>query len=246
MTNRINDVSQRNAGITAGVGVFITLAGVAVAVSCGAPPNLNIPGDAAATARKIIAAGGLFRVAIIGWLFAILGDVVRAWALYVFFRPVNKSVAMLSAWWMLLHDAVFAGANVSLVVVSELLGGMGAFASLAPQQTNALMMLFLEANNYGFMIGLFFFSFHLLLIGYLVLRSGFVPRILGILATGAGIGYLIDSAGRIFTPAYPPMLTGILAAPNTIGELALMVWLAFRGGKAPTKPIKKQTEGVSQ
>lgn len=235
MTNHIGDISQRNAAIIAGFGFLITLAGVVLASIGGAAPGLIVPGDAAATANKIVESGGLFRVGIIGWLIAIIGDVVRAWALYVFFKRVNKNIALLAAWWMLLHDAIFGFANTCLVVVSELLGGLGYFAGLAPDTVHPLMMMLLKTHFYGFEIGLFFFSFHLLLLGYLALKSGYVPRILGVLLLVAGLGYLVDSAGLIILPNYPALLTDVLTLPNIVGELALVVWLAFKGGKTSSR-----------
>jgi len=90
------------------------------------------------------------------------------------------------------------------------------------------MMLLLKGHQYGFTIGLFFFSFHLLLLGYLVFQSGYVPKILGILLVVAFIGYLVDSAGIIILPNYPEMISNIIALPGTIGELALVVWLVFK------------------
>ena len=238
MTNHIGDISQRNAGIIAGVGFLITLTGVVVANICGNDPGIIVPGDAAATADKIIESGGLFRAGIIGWLIAIIGDVVRAWALYVFFKRVNESIALLAAWWMLLHDAIFGFANSCLVVVSELLGGSGYFAELALDVAHPLMMMLLKMHFYGFEIGLLFFSFHLLLLGYLALKSGYVPRILGVLVLIAGLGYLVDSAGLIILPNYPALLTYVLALPNFVGEFALIVWLVFRGGKTSSGDVE--------
>ena len=179
--------------------------------------------------------GGVFRVGIIGRLIVIIGDVVWAWALYVFFKRVNKSIALLAAWWMLLHDAIFGFANTCLVVVSELLGGLGYCAGQALDTVHPLMMMLLKTHYYGFEIGLFFFSFHLLLLGYLAFKSGYVPRILGVLLLVAGLGYLVDSAGLIILPNYPALLTNILALPNFVGEFALVVWLAFKGGKTSSR-----------
>ncbi len=243
MTNQITDISQRNAGIIAGIGILVTLAGVILAMVCGADPGLVVPGDAAATAEKIVESGGLFRVGIMGWLIAIIGDVVRAWAFYVFFKRVNKSIALLSAWWMLLHDAIFGFANACLVVISEILSNSGYFATLAPDTVHPLMMLLFKAHFYGFEIGLFFFSLHLLTLGYLALKSGYVPKIIGVLVLIAGLGYLVDSAGLILFANYPAILTNILALPNIVGELALVGWLAFRGGKAEQKVSVNQPNG---
>ncbi len=231
MITQTGDISQRSAGKIVGIGFLITLAGVVLASVCGAAPGLIVPGDALATANKIAESVELFRVGIFGWLIAIIGDVVRAWAFYVFFKRVNKNIALLAAWWMLLHDAIFGFANTCLIMVSILLDGSGYFAGVSLETVHPLMMMLLEMHYYGFEIGLFFFSFHLLLLGYLALKSGCVPKILGVLVLIAGLGYLIDSAGLIILPNYPALLTRVLAIPNIVGELALVAWLAFKGGK---------------
>ncbi len=231
MTSHTGDLSQRSAGKIVGIGFLFTIAGVVLASICGVTPGLIVPGDAVATADKITESVGLFRVGIIGWLIAIVGDVVRAWAFYVFFKRVNKSIALLAAWWMLLHDAIFGFANTCLIIVSELLSGSGYFAGLPLDTVHPIMMLLLKTHFYGFEIGLFFFSFHLILLGYLALKSGFVPKIIGVLVLIAGFGYLVDSAGLIMLPNYPEILTYILALPNIVGEVALVTWLAFKGGK---------------
>jgi hypothetical protein len=240
VTKPLDDISQRTAAVLATIGVVITLVGVGIAMACGAPPDLARAGDATTVVAKITSAGGLFRVAVLGWVLTIIGDVVRAWALYVFFRGVNKSVAMLAAWWMLLHDAVFAFALVGLVVGSEVAGGAGAFGAMAPGHAQPLLMALLEAHRYGFNIGLTFFSFHLLLNGYLVIRSGYVPKVLGVLLVVAFVGYLVDSGANLLFVDPPAIINKLVMLPNTVGELALIVWLAFRGGRRVPRQTGEQ------
>ena len=67
--------------------------------------------------------------------------------------------------------------------------------------------------------------------GYLVYKSGYIPKILSVLLLAAALGYLIDSVGKLFVPNYPEIIGVILIAPNFIGEVAFIVWLVFRGGK---------------
>ena len=230
MTNHIADISQRQAAIIAGFGLLITIIGVIFASIF--VDNLIVPGDAAETANNIMANEGLFRTGIVSWLFVLIGDVVRAWALYVFFKPVNRSISLLAGWFMLIHVAIFGIAQLNLVFASELLSGAGYLTVFEPNQLHSLMMLFLNGWNYGFNIGLFFFSFHLFVLGYLVFKSGYIPRILGVLLIVAFFGYLIDSAGQIL-PNYPEIISQVVTVPNTIAELALIVWLVFKGGKIP-------------
>ena len=232
MTNLTSDTSQRTAAIVVGIGLVITLIGAAfVELTTN---SLIVPGDAEATARNIMASETLFRAGIFGWVLAILGDIMRAWGLYVFFKPVNRSLALLSAWFMLVHDAIFAASLVNLYFGSVLLSGGELLTVFEPDQLKALGMLVLAGFEYGFHMGLFFFSFHLGTVGYLAYKSGYVPKILGVLMMAAFLSYLIDSFAFLFLPVYPEILNQLLMVPEVIGELAIAVWLAFKGGKGAT------------
>ena len=229
MTTRTADTSQRTAAIVVGIGLLITLIGVAfVELTTN---SLIVPGDAETTARNIMASEALFRAGIFGWVLAILGDMVRAWGLYVFFKPVNRSLALLSAWFMLVHDAIFAASLVNLFFGSVFPSGADLLTVFEADQLQALGMLVLNGFDYGFHMGLFFFSFHLGIVGYLAYKSGYVPKILGVLLIASFLSYLIDSIAFLFLPIYPEILNQVLMVPEVIGEVAIAVWLAFRGGK---------------
>jgi len=234
MIKNENDVSLITAGKIVGIGFLISVLGPVIATICGTSLGIS-EGEASLTAQKIIESNGLFRIGIIGWFIAIIGDVIRAWAFYVIFKNVNKSIALLSAWWMLLHDAIFGFANTCLVMVSEILSGSGYFGIMQSSEIHPFMMMLLKTQNIGFEIGLFFFSFHLLLLGYLSFKSGFVPKLVGFLVLIAGLGYLLDSTGQLFFHNYPKLMTSIISLPNIIGELTISVWLTFWGGKAAEK-----------
>ena len=233
MTTRTADTSQRTAAIAAGIGYLMSIIGV-VFVSL-TTNSLIVPGDAETTASNIMASEALFRAGILGWILAILGDMVRAWGLYVFFKQVNKSLALFSAWFMLVHDAIFGASLVNLFFGSVLLSGADFLTVFEPNQLQALGMLVLDGFDYGFQTGILFFSFHLGILGYLTYKSGYVPKILGVLLIAAFLGYLIDSIGILFLPTYPAIIGQVLTVPNFIGELAIVVWLAIRGGKRPTE-----------
>ncbi len=218
MTAGIADISLRKAAIVAGVGFLLSFVGAIFA-------SLNVDiGDAATTANNI-------RVGVFGFLIAILGDIVRAWALYVFFKQVSKSLALLSAWFMLVHDAIFGAALLNLVFASVLISGADYLVAFGTDQLHALPSLFSNVYTYGFQIGLFFFSFHLGILGYLVYKSGFIPKIFSILLIIASLGYLINSVGLILSPNFPEIIWTVLMGPCLIGELALILWLVFKGGR---------------
>jgi len=217
-TAGIPEISLRKAAIIAGIGFLMSFVGAIFASG-----NVNI-GDAAITANNVM-------VGIFGFLIAILGDIVRAWAFYVYFKPINKSLALFSAWFMLIHDAIFGAALINLALGSTLISGVDYLTVLDPNQLRALALSFSDAYSYGFQFGLFFFSFHLGTLGYLVYKSGYIPKILSVLLMIASAGYLINSVGVILSPNFPEIIWTVLMGPCLIGELALILWLAVKGGK---------------
>ena len=239
MTNRIADISLRKAARVAGFGLLIMFI-PAVFTNYFVFSSLIVPGDAATTANNIIASEGLFRAGIVSWLIVLILDVVVAWALYVFLKPVNKSLSLLTAWFRLMYAAIFGTTQLILFIVLALLSGAAYLTVFEPNQLYALVLLFLNGYDYGSSIGFFFFSFHLGILGYLVYKSGYIPRILGVLLIVAFFSYLIESAGTILWPNYPDVLTTVLAVPGFIGEVALAFWLLFKGSKIPE--MKNQDE----
>jgi hypothetical protein len=231
-TARITDISQRKAAIIAGIALIIMII-PAILANYFVFGRLIVPGDAATTANNIIASEGLFRAGIGSWLIVITCDVVAAWALYVFFKQVNKSLSLLAAWFRLMHAAIFGITLLNLVFIFLLLSGANYLKVFETDQLHALVLLFLNGYNYGFSIGLFFFSLHLFYLGYLVFKSGYIPKIFGVLLIVAFIGYLIANAGKLLFPNYTETITMVVTAPNAIGELALIVWLLIKGGKIP-------------
>jgi hypothetical protein len=93
-------------------------------------------------------------------------------------------------------------------------------------------MLSLSAFNHIWLIGLVFFGIHLLFLGYLIIKSGEVPKVLGILLVVAGIGYLVDSFANFMLPNYTDykdVFALLVIVPGVIGELSFTVWLLWRG-----------------
>jgi hypothetical protein len=119
--------------------------------------GLIIPGDAAATANNISANEMLFRFGIISFIIVLILDVLVAWALYVLFIPVNKNLALLAAWLRLVYTCNFLS-------VLQLLSGAEYLKVFETVQLHAQVMLFIDAFNNGWLIGLVFFGLHLLVI----------------------------------------------------------------------------------
>jgi hypothetical protein len=224
MTNRITAMSRRKAAIVAGLGLLIM---TILAIFVASP---IVPGDTETTVNNIVANELLFRIAICSFIIVAILDVVVAWALYVFLKPVNKGLSLLMAWFRLVYATILGIALASLFVVLPILSDANYMSVFETDQLRALVTLFLNAFSYGWDIGLVFFGLHLFLLGYLVFKldyPGYIPRILGVLLVIASLGYLIDSFGRFLSPSYD--LSIILF--TFIGELLLMLWLLWRGAK---------------
>jgi hypothetical protein len=233
MTTRAVDLSQRQAALVAGF-ALLAMAILSLFFNFFVLEDLIVSGDAATTANNILASEGLFRVGVASILVVIVLDVVAAWALYEFLKPVNGSLALLTAWFRLVFATVFGVAVLNLFLALELVEGDGYLAVLDPTQVHAQMLFFLEAFDYGWLIGLVLFGLHLAGLGYLVLRSGYVPRVLGVLLIAAALGYLIDSFAHFLLSNYDDYETVFLlvvAVPGVVGELSFAVWLLAKGGK---------------
>lgn len=195
-----------------------------------------IPGDAAATVTNLTDNELLFRLAIASFVIVLVLDVIISWALYSLLKQVNKSFALLATLFRLTYTAIFTASIFNFLSVLQLINEASYLALLETNQLHAQVMLLIDAFRNGWLIGLVFFGVHLLLIGYLVFKSGFMPKLLGILVMLAGLGYLIDSFAKIILSNYSDfetMFVLIVAIPGAIGELALAVWLLVKGKKIP-------------
>jgi hypothetical protein len=232
MTDRIVDISLRKAALVAGFGyliifVFNTFALLTL-------NNLIVRGDAATTASNIMASESLFRLGIASWIAVLAVDAVVAWALYVFLKPVSPSLSLITAWFRLLFVAIAGSAFITLFSVLPLLSGADDFAVFQPDQLNAVAMLFLNPYDHGFNVAFVFFGVHILGLGYLILKSDYIPRILGILLIIAFMGYLIDSFASVLSSDYADndaLFLLFVAVPALIAEYSLTFWLLIRGRK---------------
>jgi hypothetical protein len=215
--------SMRDASLTAGVAILL-MSVVAVFGNVVVVDGLVTQGDAERTATDILASQGLFRLGIASLILVVALDVVVAWALYRVFAPVNASLSMLAAAMRLVYSAVFMVAIAQLVGVTRLLSDDGSRAVLGTDQVHAQAMLGITAFNDIWYVGQFIFGAHLLLIGYLAYRSGYIPRVLGALLVIAGTGYAIDSLGAVLTQGSWTDVSSF----TFLGEFLLAIWLVIR------------------
>jgi len=192
--------------------------------------GLIVSGDAAATVENIASSEGLYRVGFVSDLVAFLCDAAISVLLYVLLRPVGKTLSLLAAAFRLLAHPAIASVNLLNHFMALLLVQDGApTALLDVEQVQALTMLFVEAHGIGYLIGGAFFGVHLLLLGVLIYRATYLPRLLGILLTFAAAGYLVESFGSFLFPSYEAVYVWLVAVPAAIAELSLALWLLIKG-----------------
>lgn len=196
--------------------------------------TLIVPDDAATTARNIAASEGLFRLGIAADVVMIMADVALGVSLYFLLRSVNRPLAMTAAFFRLAQAATLGLNLLNLFYGLQLLSGAGFLGVFSPDQLQAQALVFLNAHATGYQIGLIFFAFSLLVLGYLLYKSDGFPRILGILQVVAAIGYLIDGTARVVLVNYEAVAATtdvIVIVAAVIGEMALCLWLLIKGIK---------------
>jgi hypothetical protein len=217
--------SVGRAGLIAGVALVVLGALSAVGV-LAVVDGLVTPGDAATTAADITASEGTFRLTVAGLYLVVVLDIVAAWALFRFFAPVNAWLSRLTAWLRVAFAGVFLVAISQLAAVPGMLSDAGYQDAFGEQQLQAQVMLRLEAFDHTWMAALLLFGAHLALLGYLAYRSGYVPRLVGVLLVIAGAGYAFDTFSSVLS-ADPVVISTV----TFLGELVLAIWLLVRGGR---------------
>ena len=221
-----NQTSLRTAALLAGIGLLI-MAIAAPFAEMFALPKLIVPGNPSETIQNILANKTLFSAAIIGYLITFVCDVLVAWALYVFLKPINENLSLLTSWLRLVYTVIALVALLNLVTVLQLLDPSAGSALLPADQLQAQVMLSLHTFRSHWHFGLLFFGLHLGLLGYVVFRSNYIPKVLGILLVLAGLGYLLNS----LRPFLFPDMDLDFAKYTFYGELIFMLWLLIKGAR---------------
>ena len=191
------------------------------------PATLIVPGDASTTANHIMAAEGLFRLGMVGDAIVFLIEIALCALLYVLLKPVSTTLSLVAAF-ARLAMTVIQGINLlNHFLVLLLLGGASYLTVFAPDQQQALALLFLNAHETVVLIWGLAFALHLLVSGYLVYRSGYLPRLVGGLLIIAALCYFTQSFGNLLFPQSKALFTSI--GLLSIVEIALPLWLLIKG-----------------
>lgn len=191
--------------------------------------TLVVSGDTAATSAAIAASPLIWRAGIAGDLLMHVFDVPVIVVLYYLLRPVSRSLALFATLINLVQTAVLVANKMNLLVPLLLLENSSYLAAFSSEQLYALSSLAIKAHGYGFGIGLIFFGVACLVRGYLIFKSGFLPKALGVLMAIAGLSYLINSFALLLAPSFATAIFPGILMPAFVGELSLTLWLIVKG-----------------
>jgi hypothetical protein len=210
---RMAGVSQLLEALTATFGQVIVLG------------RLVVAGNAAATAANILGHERLFWLGFASSLIGVAFHIAWALLMYELLRPVNRSLSLVAASIILVGCAIQALTSLLYLAPLLILQGGSSLSAFTPEQLEALALMFLKLNAYAFNIDLVFFGLWCVLTGYLIFRSTFLPRILGVLLAISGLGFV--------TYLYPPLAYHLffpyIAVASALGEIPLELWLIVMG-----------------
>lgn len=191
--------------------------------------RIFVSGDATATAANLRSMELLWRLGIAGELVMVLCTVVVAYILYVLLRPVGRDLAVLMTLFNLIAIAVQAAYSLRLVEALFPLGSSGYLAAFTAAQLDAMASLALRSHAVGFGIALLLFGPFFLVSGYLIRKSTYFPRVIGILYQVAGVAYLANGFGVVLAPRFAGPIFSAIVVPAFVGEVSFCLWLLVKG-----------------
>lgn len=229
MPVRREGLTLRQAALVAG---FAYLLGPVAYAEFNLYPKLVIAGNIVQTVHNIGAHPSTFAVAVLCYFVDFLEDVVIAWALFYLLAPVNRSLSLLAAWFRIVYAGLALLSTFNLVNVFRLLTTPAQAALFGTRQLDAQVQLLLSSFRHEWGFSLIVFGIHLVLVGYLIARSSYIPKILG-------IALVLDGLAWIATELQPYLYPGV----NVDGlffvffiELVFMLWLLIFGWRIREAP----------
>ncbi|WP_213804430.1 DUF4386 domain-containing protein [Granulicella sp. dw_53] len=227
MIERIEGMSPRLKARVAGLLYLIVIAG-GIFAELFVRGQLVVHGDAAATAHNIMTHELLYRLGFAVEIFYCACNVPLVLLFYDLFKVVNRSVAVLVVFFSLVGTAIESVSLLGHFAPLLLLGGGHSLNGFTAEQLQSLSYVSLQLFERGFAIALVFFGFYCLLFGYLIFRSTFFPRVIGVLLALEGVCYLINSFANFVAPAFAARFFSYLMVFG-LAEVLLCGWLLVRG-----------------
>lgn len=209
--------TKKSPALTAGISLLIMTI-IAPIANFAILEKLLVPNNATSTFANISSSESSFRIAICLFLIVAVLDILVAWGLYIFLKPLNKSLSLLCAWLRIVYTAMLGSALFNLI---NILPALKFNNSQVQEHVYQLFTGFTSLWEFSLII----FSFHLLTLGYLFFKAGYMKKILGIFLIIASFGYIIDGFGKLLSSSY----NFEVAIFTFWGEVVLIFWLLIVG-----------------
>ncbi len=243
MTSNVIDQSQRKAAKVAGIAFLFAMA-IVVFTNYSVSFRFIIPDNAVDTARNIMAHETLFRINIVCNLLYLITLIVMFTSLYVVLKPVNKNLALASAFFRLLYALMWGLMAINTLAAIRLLGNTGYLPVFETNQLQTLSRLHLSSSWDAYYVGLPFWGLASSVCSYLWLRSRYIPRALAIFGIISSVWCVFCGFAYLISPDFGKTVhLALFDVPLTIFELTLGFWLLFKGlkpvGLAKSNPINQ-------
>ena len=193
---------------------------------------LKVSNDALATAQNIQTHEILYRLGFVADLINFIVGLPSVLIIYYLFKRVNKLLLQIALAFVIIQTAIIALNLLNQISPLLVLSKETYLNTFQPNQLATLSLLYLNIQIQGYAIGLVFFGFYCLLVGYVIFKSQMVPKFLGILYSISGLGYLINSFTMFLSKGFINPVFTYVAIPIFIGELSFCLWLIIKGVKS--------------
>lgn len=221
-------ISKKNLARIAGLFYFIVIA-TGLFAEVFVRQAFKVSGNALATANNIQSSALLFQWGLVADLINFVCGLPVVLIIYFLFKRVNKFLLQLALIFVVIQTAIIAINLLNQISPLLILSNSAYLNTFQPNQLATLSQLSLNIQGVGYAIGLIFFGFYCLLVGYVIFKSKMVPKFLGMLYIISGIGYLINSFTMLLSKGFANSIFTYVAIPIFIGELSLCLWLLIKG-----------------
>jgi hypothetical protein len=191
--------------------------------------QVYVPGDAATTAQRVVANAGLVRIGVVADLFQATVFLSLGMALYLLLKDVNANAARAMVILVAIATTIIC-LNMVFQFAAMLVATDGAYvAAFGAAGANALVLLLLDIQHYGYLIAQIFFGLWLVPLGYLAYRSGMFPKALGVLLIVGGFSYLVDMLALFLIPDFGATISSFAVIAPAIAELWMVAYLLMKG-----------------
>jgi hypothetical protein len=230
MENQFDQLTNRSTTRAAGI-LYLVIVVCSTFCIIYVPSKLFVSGNAAATVRNIVAFDSMFRLGMLCDIIVFLSEIVLTVLLYQLLKSVSSNLSMMAAVYRLAMTFIMGINLLNYFFVLILLSGSSYLSVFGTDQLNALVMLFVNVHKYGEYIWSIFFALHLMVLGYLVFKSGFFPRFPGVFMMAGSVGHLLESFRNFLLPDNETvsMITSVFLLFSFIGEISFAFWLLAKG-----------------